>query len=154
MNKETLIAANVDYENGKKRFAGNEALYEKYLLKFKDKYSIIDKVLEYKMLTKILGTYIVGLEEFIIDGKIHTIFNQTLTRTGRLSSSYPNLQNIPTRYEYGKLIRKAFVPTNDYIMSSDYSQIELRILAHLSKVPKLVEAYDILFIILILIYPI
>ena len=123
--------------SGKKRTTERE-----YLLKFKDKYPIIDKVLEYKMLTKILGTYIVGLEEFIIDGKIHTIFNQTLTRTGRLSSSYPNLQNIPTRYEYGKLIRKAFVPTNDYIMSSDYSQIELRILAHLSKVPKLVEAFN------------
>jgi DNA polymerase-1 len=94
------------------------------------------------MLAKIYGTYIVGLEEFIDkDDKIHTIFNQTLTRTGRLSSSYPNLQNIPTRYEYAKLIRKAFVPVNDYIMSSDYSQIELRLLAHLSKVPKLIEAF-------------
>jgi len=123
---------------GKKRTTERE-----HLIKYKDKYPIIDKVLEYKMLTKILGTYIVGLEEFIDEnGKIHTIFNQTLTRTGRLSSSYPNLQNIPTRYEYGKLIRKAFFPVYDYIMSSDYSQIELRILAHLSKVPKLIEAFN------------
>ena len=115
---------------------------KEHLIKYKDKYPIIDKILEYKMLSKIYSTYIVGLEEFIHnDGKIHTIYNQTLTRTGRLSSSYPNLQNIPTRYEYAKLIRKAFVPVNDYIMSSDYSQIELRILAHLSKVPKLVEAF-------------
>lgn len=115
---------------------------KEYLSKYKSSYPIIDKILEYKMLSKIYGTYIVGLEEFIhSDNKIHTIFNQTLTRTGRLSSSYPNLQNIPTRYEYAKLIRKAFIPTNDCIMSSDYSQIELRILAHLSKVPKLIEAF-------------
>ena len=113
-----------------------------YLAKYKNIYPIINKILEYKMLSKIYSTYIVGLEEFIKeDGKIHTIFNQTLTRTGRLSSSYPNLQNIPTRYEYAKLIRKAFIPVNDYIMSSDYSQIELRLLAHLSKVPKLIEAF-------------
>ena len=115
---------------------------KEYLIKYKDKYPIIDKLLEYKMLSKVYSTYIVGLNEFIYeDNKIHTIFNQTLTRTGRLSSSYPNLQNIPTRYEYGKLIRKAFVPCNDLIMSSDYSQIELRILAHLSNVPKLVDAF-------------
>ena len=115
---------------------------KEHLVKYKNKYPIIDKILEYKMLSKIYGTYIVGLNEFIYeDSKIHTIYNQTLTRTGRLSSSDPNLQNIPTRYEYAKLIRKAFVPENDFIMSSDYSQIELRILAHLSKVPKLIEAF-------------
>jgi len=113
-----------------------------HLSKYKDKYPIVNKILEYKMLYKIYATYIVGLNEFIHeDGKIHTIYNQTLTRTGRLSSSYPNLQNIPTRYDYSKLIRKAFVPENDLIMSSDYSQIELRVLAHLSKVPKLIEAF-------------
>ena len=115
---------------------------KEHLAKYRKKYPIIDKILEYKMLSKIHGTYIVGLKEFIYsDGKIHTIYNQTLTRTGRLSSSYPNLQNIPTRYEYAKLIRKAFVPVNDLILSSDYSQIELRILAHLSKVPKFIEAF-------------
>jgi len=115
---------------------------KEHLVKYRLAFPIIDKILEYKMLSKIYGTYIVGLEEYILeDERIHTIYNQTLTRTGRLSSSYPNLQNIPTRYEYAKLIRKAFIPTNDYIMSSDYSQIELRLLAHLSKVPKLIEAF-------------
>ncbi len=116
---------------------------KEYLSKYKNDFPIIDKILEYKMLSKIYSTYIIGLEEFIDkDEKIHTIFNQTLTRTGRLSSSYPNLQNIPTRYEYAKLIRKAFIPTNDYIMSFDYSQIELRILAHTSGVPKLIESFN------------
>ena len=75
------------------------------------------------------------------DGKIHTIFNQTLTRTGRLSSSEPNLQNIPTKDEFAKYIRNAFVPTNDYIVSADYSQIELRILAHISKSFELINAF-------------
>lgn len=132
-----ILYDKIGVPSNKKRTTDKE-----YLAKYKNKYPIIDKILEYKMLSKIYSTYIVGLEEFIHDDKkIHTIFNQTLTRTGRLSSSYPNLQNIPTRYEYAKLIRKAFVPENDYILSSDYSQIELRILAHLSKVPKLVEAF-------------
>lgn len=115
---------------------------KEYLSKYKNEFPIIDKILEYKMLSKIYSTYIIGLEEYIYeDGKIHTIYNQTLTRTGRLSSSYPNLQNIPTRYEAAKLVRKAFIPTYDMYMSSDYSQIELRLLAHLSKVPKLIEAF-------------
>lgn len=115
---------------------------KEYLSKYKNEFPIIDKILEYKMLSKIYSTYIIGLEEYIYeDGKIHTIYNQTLTRTGRLSSSYPNLQNIPTRYEAAKLVRKAFIPTYDMYMSSDYSQIELRLLAHLSKVPKLIDAF-------------
>ena len=115
---------------------------KEYLSKYKNEFPVIDKILDYKALWKIYSTYIISLSDFIHeDGKIHTIYNQTLTRTGRLSSSYPNLQNIPTRYEYSKLIRKAFIPCNDLIMSSDYSQIELRLLAHLSCVPKLVEAF-------------
>ena len=115
---------------------------KEYLSKYKNEFPVIDKILDYKALWKIYSTYIISLGDFIHeDGKIHTIYNQTLTRTGRLSSSYPNLQNIPTRYEYSKLIRKAFIPCNDLIMSSDYSQIELRLLAHLSCVPKLVEAF-------------
>lgn len=115
---------------------------KEYLSKYKNEFPVIDKILDYKALWKIYSTYILSLSDFIHeDGKIHTIYNQTLTRTGRLSSSYPNLQNIPTRYEYSKLIRKAFIPCNDLIMSSDYSQIELRLLAHLSCVPKLVEAF-------------
>ena len=116
---------------------------KEHIGKYSKKYPIIEKILEYKMLSKINGTYITGLTDNILkDGKIHTIFNQTLTRTGRLSSSYPNLQNIPTRYEYAKLIRKAFVPTYDMFISSDYSQIELRVFAHFSKVPNLTLAFN------------
>ncbi len=114
----------------------------KTLQKYIDKHPIIPKVFEYRNLTKLLNTYIEGLPKFVLsDGKIHTIFNQTLTRTGRLSSMEPNLQNIPTRDEYGKKIRIAFVPTKDLILSADYSQIELRILAHISNCKELIEAF-------------
>ena len=132
-----VLCDKIGIKPNKKRSTDKE-----YLSKYKNEFPIIDKILEYKMLSKIYSTYIIGLEEYIYeDGKIHTIYNQTLTRTGRLSSSYPNLQNIPTRYEAAKLVRKAFIPTYDMYMSSDYSQIELRLLAHLSKVPKLIEAF-------------
>lgn len=106
-------------------------------------YPIVGKVLEYRTLSKLYSNYIVGLGESIKDdGKIHTTFNQTLTRTGRLSSTNPNLQNIPIRTEYGRKIRKAFVPTKDsLILSSDYSQIELRIFAHMSDATNLIEAF-------------
>ncbi len=105
---------------------------------------IIEKILEYRTLTKIYSTYIEGLKSSILsDGKIHTIYTQTLTRTGRLSSIEPNLQNIPIRYEEGRLIRKAFVPSeNSILVSSDYSQIELRILAHISNSEDLIKAFD------------
>lgn len=104
---------------------------------------IIEKILDYRMLSKLKNNYVDGLiSEIRSDGKIHTMFNQTLTRTGRLSSSNPNLQNIPARLEYGKLIRKAFYPEKDsIILSSDYSQIELRIFAALSKADNLIEAF-------------
>lgn len=116
---------------------------KEYLVKYKEKYPIISKILEYKMLSKIYSTYVVGLEDYIrSDGYVHTIYTQTLTRTGRLSSIEPNLQNIPIRYEYGKLVRKAFVPTNDLFMSVDYSQIELRIFAHFSKEQNLIDAFN------------
>ena len=116
---------------------------KEHLTKYSDKFPIINKILEYKMMNKIYTSYVIGLQDYILDdSRIHTIYNQTLTRTGRLSSSYPNLQNIPTRYEYAKLVRKAFIPINDLFISSDYSQIELRIFAHLSKVPNLVEAFN------------
>ncbi len=115
----------------------------KTLQKYSDKHPIINKVLEYRNLTKLLNTYIDGLPTFVaLDGKIHTIFNQTLTRTGRLSSMEPNLQNIPAREEYGKQIRRAFVPENDVILSADYSQIELRMLAHISNAKELIDAFN------------
>ena len=112
------------------------------LNKLKD-YEIVNKILDYRSLIKIHSNYIIGLLDFIKeDGKIHTIFNQTLTRTGRLSSTSPNLQNIPIREEYGRLIRKAFMPSeNSVIISSDYSQIELRMFAHMSKAENLIEAF-------------
>lgn len=113
------------------------------LEKYKSRHPIVPLVLEHRMLTKLQSTYIVGLKNNILkDGKIHTIYTQTLTRTGRLSSIEPNLQNIPIRTNYGKLIRKAFIPEDGAILlSSDYSQIELRVFAHFSKVPNLVEAF-------------
>lgn len=108
-----------------------------------NEHPIINKVLEYRQVTKIYTTYAEGLKlEIQDDGKIHTIFNQTLTRTGRLSSISPNLQNIPVRDELGKAIRKAFVAEdNSVLLSSDYSQIELRMFAHVSGVDKLKEAF-------------
>ncbi len=104
---------------------------------------IVPLIENYRTLAKLHSNYIVGLlSEIESDGKIHTIFNQTLTRTGRLSSSNPNLQNIPIRLEYGRLIRKAFVPSKDSILlSSDYSQIELRLFAHISGADNLIEAF-------------
>ena len=114
----------------------------KVLEKLAANYPIAEKILEYRALTKLNSTYIEGLENYILeDGKIHTIYKQTLTRTGRLSSTEPNLQNIPVREEMGRKIRKAFVPVNDVLLSADYSQIELRILAHISKCPGLIDAF-------------
>lgn len=104
---------------------------------------IVADVLEYRQLSKLKSTYADGLINFIEqDGKIHTTFNQTITATGRLSSTDPNLQNIPIRIELGKLIRKVFLPEEGHLfVDSDYSQIELRVLAHLSDDEKLIEAF-------------
>ena len=100
-------------------------------------------LLEYRTLAKLYSGYAVGLQEEIReDGRIHTIFTQTLTRTGRLSSISPNLQNIPARSEYSKLIRKAFLPDKDsVILSSDYSQVELRIFASIANAKNLIQAF-------------
>ena len=112
------------------------------LHKLVDKHPIVNKILEYRGLTKIKSTYLEGLFSFIHeDGKIHTIYKQTLTRTGRLSSVEPNLQNIPARDEEGRKIRKAFLPVNDCFLSADYSQMELRVLAHVSGSKELQEAF-------------
>lgn len=128
---------------GKKTKSGYST--DKLILeKYKDRHPIVPLILEHRMLSKLQSTYIVGLENSISnDGKIHTIYTQTLTRTGRLSSIEPNLQNIPIRTEYGRLIRKAFIPDdNSILLSSDYSQIELRVFAHFSKVPNWIKAFN------------
>ena len=126
----------------KKKTASGYSTAIDVLNKLKDKHPIIGQIIEYRKLSKIYGTYAQGLINTVAeDGKIHTIYTQNLTRTGRLSSVDPNLQNIPVRDDYGKQIRKAFVPTYDYILGADYSQIELRILAHMADVQALKEAF-------------
>ena len=103
---------------------------------------IIEAVLEYRNLAKLNSTYLEGLNNYIAsDGMIHTIYKQTLTRTGRLSSVEPNLQNIPTRDENGRKVRKAFIPEHDEFLAADYSQIELRVLAHISESEALINAF-------------
>ncbi len=113
------------------------------LEKLESKHPIIREILHYRQLTKLKSTYADGLFPYVLeDGKIHTTFNQTIASTGRLSSTEPNLQNIPIRLEEGRLIRKAFVPKQGHVfVSADYSQIELRVLAHLSQDDLLLEAY-------------
>ena len=126
----------------KKKTASGYSTAIDVLKKLKDKHPIINQIIEYRKLSKIYGTYVEGLINTVSsDNKIHTIYTQNLTRTGRLSSIEPNLQNIPVRDDYGRLIRKAFIPTYDYILGADYSQIELRILAHMANVPALKEAF-------------
>jgi DNA polymerase-1 len=129
--------------HGKKGKTGYSTAID-VLNKLKGKHPIISKIIEYRMLSKLHTTYIEGLLNTVMDdNKIHTIYTQTLTRTGRLSSIEPNLQNIPIRYDYGRLIRKAFVPSsNSLIISGDYSQIELRILAHMANVESLIDAFN------------
>jgi DNA polymerase-1 len=116
------------------------------LEKLSEEHELPTMVLEYRSLAKIRGTYTRNLIELIDpdDGRIHTSYNQTVTATGRLSSSNPNLQNIPIRTEIGRGIRKAFEPNNDgdLLLSADYSQIELRLLAHFSKDEVLMEAFQ------------
>lgn len=107
-------------------------------------YPVVAKILEYRQLTKLKSTYADGLANYIqMDGRIHGKFNQTITATGRISSTEPNLQNIPVRMELGRLIRKVFVPEEGYVfVDADYSQIELRILAHCSGDEELITAYQ------------
>ena len=121
------------------KYATSKDILDKIL----NEHPIVNKVLEYRTLAKLYTNYAVGLQnEIREDGRIHTIFTQTLTRTGRLSSIEPNLQNIPARNEYSKLIRKAFLPDeNSLLLSSDYSQVELRIFAHMSHEANLIQAF-------------
>ncbi len=114
------------------------------LEKVREFHPIVDKILDYRGVAKLKSTYIDGIRDAIYpDGMVHTIFQQALTQTGRLSSIEPNMQNIPIRSEEGKEIRKLFIPRNNSycVFSSDYSQIELRVLAHMAGVKKLIEAF-------------
>ena len=113
------------------------------LEKLAPEYPIINDILEYRGLTKLKSTYADGLAVYISEnGRIHTTLNQTITATGRISSTEPNLQNIPIRMELGRLIRKVFVSKPGYVlMDADYSQIELRVLAHMSGDEELIQAY-------------
>ena len=131
-------------EKAKKTKTGQYVTSEEVLEGLRTKHEIVGKILEHRGLKKLLGTYIDALPELINPktGRIHTSFNQTVTATGRLSSSNPNLQNIPIRNENGKEIRKAFIPDDGCeFFSADYSQIELRIMAHLSEDDNMIEAF-------------
>ena len=131
-------------EKAKKTKTGQYVTSEEVLESLRNKHDIIGKILEYRGLKKLLSTYIDALPQLINPktGRIHTSFNQTVTATGRLSSSNPNLQNIPIRDEDGKEIRKAFIPDDGCsFFSADYSQIELRIMAHLSEDKNMIDAF-------------
>lgn len=118
---------------------------EEVLIRLKDKHPIIDKILEFRSLKKLQSTYVDALPKLVNPktGRLHTSFNQAQVTTGRLSSNHPNLQNIPIREERGREIRRAFVPERDgnLFLSADYSQIELRLMAHLSADPQMIEAF-------------
>jgi DNA polymerase-1 len=132
-------------EKAKKTKTGQYSTNEEVLENLRGKHPIVDKILDYRGLKKLLSTYIDALPALIHKktGKVHTSFNQTVTSTGRLSSTNPNLQNIPIRDEQGREIRKAFIAEpNCVFLSADYSQIELRIMAHLSQDPNMIEAFN------------
>ncbi|WP_018307280.1 DNA polymerase I [Desulfitobacterium hafniense] len=115
------------------------------LEELRDQHSIVERVLDYRQLSKLMSTYVNGLLAQIHEGRVHTTFQQTVTATGRLSSTEPNLQNIPIRLELGRLLRKVFTPTQEgwVLLSADYSQIELRILAHYSQDEVLCESFSL-----------
>lgn len=128
--------------NGKKTKTGYSTAAD-VLERLAPEYPIVSKILEYRQMAKLKSTYADGLANYIKeDGRIHSNFNQTITATGRISSTEPNLQNIPIRMEQGRLIRKVFVPEDGFVfVDADYSQIELRVLAHMSGDSNLIEAY-------------
>ncbi len=123
---------------GKKRSTAADVLE-----KLRDVHPIVDEILEYRKYAKIVTTYVDGLEKYIINGRIYTTFNQTMTQTGRLSSSDPNLQNISIKSEEGREIRKAFIaPEGNVFISADYSQVELRMLAHMADEQFMIQAFQ------------
>ena len=115
------------------------------LERLSSEHAIVDKIIEYRSMVKLNSTYVEGLKNEINKdtGRVHSVFNQTIASTGRISSTEPNLQNIPTRTEEGRELRKAFVPEDDYILcDADYSQIELRVLSHLADEQNLIDAFE------------
>ena len=137
-----ILFERMQLPHGKKTKTGYSTAAD-VLEKLAPDYPVVQKILEYRQLTKLNSTYAQGLAGFIReDGRIHGKFNQTITATGRISSTEPNLQNIPVRMELGRAIRKVFVPEDGYVfVDADYSQIELRILAHMSGDERLINAY-------------
>ncbi len=128
------------YKKTKKGYSTDVEILEK----LKDKHPVIEKILEYRSLMKLNSTYVEGLLPYINENtkRIHSYFHQTVTQTGRISSTEPNLQNIPTRIEFGKRLRKVFKPEKGYVfIDADYSQIELRVLAHISQDEHMLEAF-------------
>lgn len=138
-----ILFEKMNMPNGKKTKSGYSTAAD-VLEKLAPDYPFVKKILEYRQLVKLKSTYADGLSVYIgEDGRIHGKFNQTITATGRISSTEPNLQNIPVRMELGREIRKVFIPKEDCVfLDADYSQIELRILAHMSGDKKLIEAYN------------
>jgi len=129
------------YKKNKKGYSTDVDILEK----LKTEHPVIEKILEYRTLMKLNSTYVEGLIQYINQGtgRIHSYFHQTITATGRISSTEPNLQNIPTRFELGKQVRKIFKPKEGYIyIDADYSQIELRVLAHISEDKHMIEAFE------------
>ena len=137
-----ILFEKMQLKGGKKTKTGYSTAAD-VLEKLAPDYPVIQKILDYRQYTKLNSTYAEGLDAFIgADGRIHSRFNQTITATGRISSTEPNLQNIPIRMELGREIRKVFVPREGFVfLDADYSQIELRVLAHLSADERLIEAY-------------
>ena len=139
-----ILFEKLQMPNGKKTKTGYSTAAD-VLERLAPDYPIVSEILEYRQLTKLKSTYADGLALCIAsDGRIHSTFNQTITATGRISSTEPNLQNIPIRMELGRLIRKVFVPKEGYVfIDADYSQIELRVLAHMSGDQNLIAAYQV-----------
>ncbi len=138
-----ILFVKMEFPNGKKTKSGYSTSAD-ILDKLKNYHPIVNDILEYRQLTKLKSTYADGLANYIgEDERIHGKFNQTITATGRISSTEPNLQNIPIRMPLGRLIRKVFIPEDGYIfVDADYSQIELRVLAHISNDPTLIDAFN------------
>lgn len=137
----TILFEKLNLPNGKKTKTGYSTDSDT-LESIKYYHELPSLILEYRRLTKLYSTYIEGLENVCKNNFVHTIFLQTNTETGRLSSIEPNLQNIPIRTDEGALIRKIFIPANDYLVSMDYSQIELRLLAHIANVSEMIKDFN------------